>query len=43
MYNGGKRSGSGSFGRNNAGADSHAAMHDETRIAGENWDAINIA
>jgi hypothetical protein len=41
MYNGG----SGWLHANNADADGHAAMHDETRpcVTWENWNAINIA
>jgi hypothetical protein len=45
MYNGGKRSGNGSLDAINAGADGHAAIHDETRPCAvrEIWNAINVA
>ena len=45
MYNGGRRSDSGSLDAINVGADGHSAMHDETRLcaAWEIWDVINVA
>jgi hypothetical protein len=45
MYISGRGSGSGSLDAINAGADSHTAMHDETRscVAWEIWDDINVA
>jgi hypothetical protein len=45
MYNGGRRSGSGTLGAINTGANGHTVMHDETRpcVAWESYDAINVA